>query len=107
MSLDTPDRVRARAIEWHIRLRDGDDATWEAFAEWIAADPRHASAYDQVEAADHALDPLLPEVVGWMAEHGRLPIEVSGFSRPREHLVQIDLLFAPEDSPLRPRYFEF
>ena len=63
MSLDTPDRVRARAIEWHIRLRDGDDATWEAFAEWIAADPRHASAYDQVEAADHALDPLLPEVV--------------------------------------------
>ena len=51
--------------------------------------------------------PLLPEVVGWMAEHGRLPIEVSGFSRPREHLVQIDLLFAPEDSPLRPRYFEF
>lgn len=51
--------------------------------------------------------PLLPEVVAWMAERGWLPIEVSGFSRPREHLVQIDLLFAPEGSLLRPRYFEF
>ena len=51
--------------------------------------------------------PLLPEVTGWMAEHGWLPIEVSGFSRPREHLVQIDLLFAPEGSPLRPEFFRF
>lgn len=51
--------------------------------------------------------PLLPEVTGWMADHGWLPIEVSGFSRPREHLVQIDLLFAPEGSPLRPEYFRF
>lgn len=51
--------------------------------------------------------PLLPEVVAWMAEQGWLPIEVSGFSRPRGQLVQIDLLFAPEDSPLRPCYFEF
>jgi FkbM family methyltransferase len=51
--------------------------------------------------------PLLPEVVNWMAERGWLPIEVSGFSRPREQLVQIDLLFAPERSPLRPGHFTF
>ena len=50
--------------------------------------------------------PLLPEVVGWMAEHGWLPTEVSGFSRPRTTLVQIDMLFAREGSPLRPAQFE-
>ncbi len=51
--------------------------------------------------------PLLPEVAGWMAERNWFPIEVSGFSRPRNELVQIDLLFAPEPSALRPRYFRF
>lgn len=68
------------------------------------------SALVQLETAMlpyNADAPLLPEVTNWMAEHGWLPIEVSGFSRPRDHLVQIDLLFAPEPSPLRPHYFHF
>ena len=51
--------------------------------------------------------PLLPEVVGFMASRGFYPIEVSGFSRPLGELVQIDLLFAPEGSPLRPTSFSF
>jgi FkbM family methyltransferase len=51
--------------------------------------------------------PLLPEVVAYMAERGFLPFEVSGFSRPGEALVQIDLLFARAGSPLRPEYFTF
>lgn len=63
MPRESQDSIRARAIEWHIRLRDGDDATWEAFAEWLAEDVRHADAYDAVEAADQAIDPLLPDVV--------------------------------------------
>lgn len=63
MSLDPHDSIRARAVEWHIRLREGDDATWEAFAEWLAEDVRHAEAYDVVEAADLAIEPLLPRVV--------------------------------------------
>lgn len=63
MSREAEDHIRARAIEWHIRLRDGDDATWEAFGEWLAEDARHARAYDAVEAADQAIDPLLPHVV--------------------------------------------
>jgi transmembrane sensor len=63
MRLESQDSVRARAIEWHIRLRDGDDATWEAFAEWLAEDVRHAEAYDAVEEADQAIDPLLPHVI--------------------------------------------
>ena len=51
--------------------------------------------------------PLLPEVVGWMAERGWLPTEIAGFSRPSGPLVQIDMLFARADSPLRPTEFRF
>ncbi|WP_158298814.1 FecR family protein [Sphingomonas psychrotolerans] len=63
MSSETSESIEARAIEWHIRLRDGDDAIWEEFAEWLAENPCHAAAYDAIEQADLALDPLLPHVV--------------------------------------------
>lgn len=63
MPAESPDSIEARAIEWHIRLRDGDDAIWEGFAEWLAEDPRHAVAYDAIEQADLAIEPLLPHVV--------------------------------------------
>jgi transmembrane sensor len=63
MPAESPDSIEARAIEWHIRLRDGDDAIWEGFAEWLAEDPRHAAAYDAIEQADLAIEPLLPHVV--------------------------------------------
>ncbi|MBN8814143.1 MAG: FkbM family methyltransferase [Sphingomonas sp.] len=51
--------------------------------------------------------PLMPDVVAWMAGRGWLPTEISGFSRPSGPLVQIDLLFARADSPLRPSEFRF
>lgn len=51
--------------------------------------------------------PLLAEVVAFMAERGLLVTEVAGFSRPGAHLVQIDLIFAPGGSALRPGYFSF
>jgi FkbM family methyltransferase len=51
--------------------------------------------------------PLLPDVAAFMADRDFLPIEVSGFSRPRDVLVQIDLIFARKDSPLRPERFVF
>jgi FkbM family methyltransferase len=51
--------------------------------------------------------PLLPEVVGFMADRDFYPIEVSGFSRPRDQLLQIDMLFAPKGSQLRPESFTF
>ena len=51
--------------------------------------------------------PLLPEVVAFMAEHGFLPIEISGLTRPRAHLVQVDLIFARSGSSLRPEFFDF
>jgi transmembrane sensor len=62
MAVDAKDSVRAQAIEWHIRLRHGDDAAWDAFAEWLAVDPHHAEIYDEIEQADLAIEPLLSEV---------------------------------------------
>jgi transmembrane sensor len=55
--------LQTRAIEWHIRLRRGDDATWDAFADWLAQDPRHREAYDVIERTDLAIEPLLPKAV--------------------------------------------
>jgi transmembrane sensor len=70
------DQIRMRAIEWHVRLRDGDGDEWEAFSDWLAEDPRHGEAYDRIEASDHAIEPLLPGLVfregandGGVAEH--------------------------------------
>ena len=51
--------------------------------------------------------PLLPQAVEWMAQQGWLPTEISGFSRPRDRLVQIDMLFTPTSSKLRPTRFHF
>jgi transmembrane sensor len=66
MRSETPDIQRRQAIEWRIRLRDGDDATWDAFSEWLAQDPANAEAYDLVEQMDVALEPMLGDLV--MAE---------------------------------------
>lgn len=83
------DGIIAQAIEWHIRLRDGDDATWDGFADWLAVDSRHGEAYDTIEEADLAIETLLPEIVfrqavndteeperhrrrGWLAAGGAL-----------------------------------
>lgn len=63
MTSEAQGSARARAIEWHIRLRHGDDAAWEAFAQWLAEDPIHAALYDEIEQADLALEPLLPAVI--------------------------------------------
>jgi FkbM family methyltransferase len=61
--------------------------------------------------------PLLPynekapdfeEVIGFMSERGFVPYDIAGFVRPfGQHLVQVDLLFVPRQSPLRPRQFQF
>lgn len=52
--------------------------------------------------------PTFLEVLSYMDERGFVPLDVSGFSRPNGiDLVQIDMLFAQRDSPLRPRFIEF
>lgn len=62
MNPDVNASARAEAIEWHIRLRDGDDADWEAFETWLGQDDAHPRAYREIEDMDLALDPLLPSI---------------------------------------------
>lgn len=62
MENDMKDAVRAAAIEWHVRLRHGDDAAWEAFDAWLADDASHALAYAEIEDMDYAIEPLLSEL---------------------------------------------
>ncbi|WP_309662477.1 DUF4880 domain-containing protein [Sphingomonas sp.] len=51
--------ARAQAISWHIRLRDGRAEDWDEFAEWLALDPQHSVAYDEVALGDRDIDPAL------------------------------------------------
>src|SRR3546814_17815648 len=43
------DEIQRRAVEWHIRLRDGDDDLWDSFSLWLTEDVRHVEAYETVE----------------------------------------------------------
>jgi transmembrane sensor len=85
MTAETPEPIATSAILWHIRLRDGDDAAWADFVEWLAEDPRHGAAYDRIEAADQALDPLLPDLVFRAAANDEAP-DAPGEDTPRRHL---------------------
>jgi FkbM family methyltransferase len=51
--------------------------------------------------------PLMAEVISFMAEKGFFPTELAGLSRPKDVLVQMDLLFAKASSNLRRDYFVF
>jgi FkbM family methyltransferase len=51
--------------------------------------------------------PLMPEVVSYMADHGFFPTDLAGLSRPRDILVQMDILFAKPTSKLREEFFAF
>ena len=51
--------------------------------------------------------PLMAEVIAFMAERDFHPTELAGLSRPRDVLVQIDLLFAKRSSTLRQDFFNF
>lgn len=53
--------IRAEAIAWHLRLKDGSAKDWDAFMTWLEADPARSEAYDQVKVADAAITPdMLP-----------------------------------------------
>ena len=53
----------AEAVRWHARLRDADAALRASHASWLAADPRHPQAMDEVEALYGKLEaPVLAEL---------------------------------------------
>lgn len=53
-----PTHIDARAADWLIRQRDPAFADWDGFADWLAADPAHAAAYDALALLDADLDAL-------------------------------------------------
>jgi FkbM family methyltransferase len=65
----------------------------------------------QLEVALQAYNagaPDFQETVTTMKRHGFVPYDFSGFSRPNGvDLVQTDIVFVREDSPLRPTFFKF
>lgn len=58
--LKTHRQIEAEAVGWVIRLRDAVDTDWEAFTDWLEADPAHAAAYDEAALADAEAETMLP-----------------------------------------------
>lgn len=52
--------LHEEALGWVIRTRDPDFMDWDAFTLWLEADPAHASAYDELMAADADLADIVP-----------------------------------------------
>jgi transmembrane sensor len=53
----TPQEIRGEAIAWHLRLREGASADWDAFVQWLEQDPAHSDAFDTISRADAAIEP--------------------------------------------------
>lgn len=51
------DAIVSQAVQWHLRVEGGDMTApvWQEFSAWLAADPLHARAYDQIVEADDDL----------------------------------------------------
>lgn len=55
------------AALWHL-AQARDDMDWMAFAEWLAADPRHREAYDAIAMLDARIDAARPALSGLLTE---------------------------------------
>ncbi len=56
MTQQTPQEIKGEAIAWHLRLRDGAAAEWDAFVDWLEQDPAHSDAFDAISRADAAIE---------------------------------------------------
>lgn len=61
MTAERDETLREEAICWHVRIADGSADDWEAFVDWLGADPAHAEAYDAIEAVDAEAGPAILE----------------------------------------------
>jgi transmembrane sensor len=61
MELTSTDRTLQKAAFWHARMSAPDISVEEraAFEEWLAADPSHATAYEQAQRTTATIDRLL------------------------------------------------
>ncbi|QGN56514.1 iron dicitrate transport regulator FecR [Novosphingobium sp. Gsoil 351] len=78
------DAIHLVAADWHA-ASEGDAFDWDAFTSWLEADPRHASAYNEIALTDallrdHAPDlaarlgPEAPDTVVAFAPRRRWPL---------------------------------
>ena len=51
--------------------------------------------------------PAMLQVLNYMEHRDFVPFDIAGESRPRVHLVQIDMLFTRRNSFLRPTFINF
>ncbi len=65
------DEVLRQAAEWFATLNadDTDDTERQRWRQWLAADPRHAAAWERVEAMGQRFDRLSPRVDQLAARH--------------------------------------
>jgi len=63
MTAERRDALRAEAIRWHVLIADATADDWESFVAWLGADPAHAQAYDEIEAADAVAGAAILEAV--------------------------------------------
>ena len=54
MTQRTEQQLRAEAIGWHLRMRDDAPEDWDAFVDWLEADPANSDAFDAVLRAEAA-----------------------------------------------------
>lgn len=78
--LERENPMRADAIRWHIRLRDGRAEDWDAFMLWLEESPAHAAEYDAVALADDGIEALLRQPVK-MAANDDEPSPGAGYHR--------------------------
>ena len=77
------DEVLRQAAEWFAALNDNpDDIERQRWRQWLSADPRHAAAWERVEAMSQRFDRLSPRVDQLAARHA---LTARGASR-RNHL---------------------
>lgn len=62
MFRDKDESRQSQALAWHIRLRSGAAADWEAFTGWLEQSPENGTAYDAVVLADEQLGSALAQV---------------------------------------------
>lgn len=65
------DEVLRQAAEWFAALNneDADEAERQRWRQWVSADPRHAAAWERVEALSQRFDSLSPRVAPLAARH--------------------------------------
>jgi transmembrane sensor len=76
------DERQSEALGWHIRLRDGSAADWEAFTDWLEQSPENSAAYDAIVLADEGMGGLLA-----LAQPAGINDNMQGEQRPKPRLI--------------------